>query len=61
MNDFLFLFSEREGVVVGLDQSRLGGEDPQVGGGQEQRRLLHRPLGANVKVSTRLVLLAQPA
>lgn len=52
MNDFLFLFSEREGVVVGLDQSRLGGEDPQVGGGQEQRRLLHRPLGTNVEVST---------
>ena len=50
MNDFLFLFSEREGVVVGLDQSRLGGEDPQVGGGQEQCRLLYGTLGANVKV-----------
>ena len=36
---------------MGLDQGRLGGEDPEVGGRQEQRRLLNRTVGTNIKVT----------
>ena len=53
LNIFL---SEREGVIVGLDQGRPRGEDPQVGGGQEQRRLLNGTLGTNSKVNILLII-----
>ena len=40
---------------MGLDQGRLGGEDPQAGGRQEQRRLLNWPLGTDIKVHNLLI------
>ena len=40
---------------MGLDQGRLGGEDPQAGGRQEQRRLLNRSLGTDIKVLNLLI------
>ena len=48
---FFYNVPEREGVVVGLDQGRLGGEDPEVGGRQEHCRFLNRTLGTNIKVT----------
>ena len=40
---------------MGLDQGRLGGEDPEVGGRQEQRRLFNRTVGTDIKVALRLM------
>ena len=40
---------------MGLDQGRLGGEDPQAGGRQEQRRLLNRAVGTDIKVPNLLI------
>ena len=40
---------------MGLDQGRLGGEDPQAGGRQEQRRLLNWAVGTDIKVHNLLI------